>query len=78
MRGILHDRDIDRPILGNERELGQVNLVELIKRILPYRWISGRELLIKESICLLVAPEGIILSAKAIGRRGDRSTVQRA
>ena len=75
MPGIFHDRGVDRRILGNERELAQVNLVELIKRILSYRRIGGGEFLIKQRIRRLVAREGIVLPTKAIGSRGDRGAV---
>ena len=69
--GVFDDGDIMRLVLGDEREVRQVDLVDLVEDCLASGGIGSLLLLSEELIQSRVAVEGIIASTIAIGSGWD-------
>src|SRR5947208_16911298 len=65
MRPLAHDREIIQAVEYDERELRQVDLMDLHEDLLPRAWIRRRLFLVVEGIQRLVAVE---VNVEASGR----------
>src|SRR5438876_5586685 len=63
VRPLAHDREIIQAVEYDERELRQVDLMDLHEDLLPRAWIRRRLFLVVEGIQRLVAVEGNVASS---------------